>query len=51
MTSSPLSRRDRIGAVERRGWRGIVQKVLDRSTVYEHWAYARARLRCLLAGE
>jgi RNA polymerase sigma factor (TIGR02999 family) len=24
---------------------------IARSTAYEHWAYARARLRCLLAGE
>ena len=24
---------------------------LSRSTAYEHWAYARARLRCLLDGE
>jgi RNA polymerase sigma factor (TIGR02999 family) len=24
---------------------------LSRSTAYEHWAYARARLRCLLQGE
>ena len=24
---------------------------ISRSTAYEHWAYARVRLRCLLAGE
>jgi RNA polymerase sigma factor (TIGR02999 family) len=24
---------------------------ISRSTAYEHWAYARARLRCLLSGE
>jgi DNA-directed RNA polymerase specialized sigma24 family protein len=24
---------------------------LSRSTAYEHWAYARVRLRCLLQGE
>ena len=24
---------------------------VSRSTAYEHWAYARARLRCLLEGE
>ena len=24
---------------------------IARSTAYQHWAYARARLRCLLAGE
>jgi DNA-directed RNA polymerase specialized sigma24 family protein len=24
---------------------------LARSTAYEHWAYARVRLRCLLQGE
>ena len=24
---------------------------ISRSTAYEHWAYARARLRCLLEGE
>jgi DNA-directed RNA polymerase specialized sigma24 family protein len=24
---------------------------ISRSTAYEHWAYARVRLRCLLQGE